>query len=175
MQLVACERAEKETTKSRRRALKSSETKLLLQDFKQKFPQLPVDPQTKQVVEEIVVDDGKLYLMGDKPFAVSKGGQVFPSLMNEEAMKVLPSIVVDMGAIPHICNGADIMRPGIKEIRDEFEGGAVVVVKDIRFGKPIGVCVAETSSESMRAMSKGKAARNVHYVGDQFWEAMKRR
>jgi len=106
--------------------------------------------------------------------AIYTGGQVFPSLLNEELLGTLPSILVDMGAIPHICNGADIMRPGIKEIPSEFQSGAVLLVKDIKFGKPIAICVAETSSESMRAMSKGRAARNVHYVGDGFWEALKK-
>ena len=133
-----------------------------------------VDLQSKQVVEEIIVDDGKLFLMDDKPFAVSIGGGLYPSLLNEEVLKTLPSIVVDMGAIPHICNGADVMRPGIREIHGEFGRGDVLLVRDIRFGKPIGLCVAETSSESMRVMSKGKAAQNIHYVGDCFWEALKK-
>ncbi len=132
------------------------------------------DPQSKQAVEEIVVENGKLFLIDDKPFAISTGSGLFPSLLNEELLKILPSIIVDMGAIPHICNGADIMRPGIKEIHGAFEEGAVLLVKDIRFGKPIGICVAETSSESMQAMTRGKAARNVHYVGDMFWQALKK-
>jgi PUA domain protein len=132
-----------------------------------------VDPQGKEGIEEIPVGDGRLLLMNDKPFAVSKDSALFPSLLNEAVLRSLPSIVVDMGAIPHICNGADIMRPGIREIRGEFDKGAVILVNDIRFGKPIAICVAETSSESMRTISKGKAAQNVHYVGDHFWEAMK--
>lgn len=94
--------------------------------------------------------------------------------MNEEVLRTLPSIAVDMGAIPHICNGADIMRPGIREINGPFERGAALLVKDVRFGKSIGICVAEASSEAMRTMSKGKAARNVHYVGDRFWEIVKK-
>jgi len=160
---------------SKKRALKSSEAKQLLQEFKQKFPGSTIDPLSKQPVEEVVVDDGKLLLIGDKTFAISAGGGIFPSLLNEAVLKTLPSIVVDMGAIPHICNGADVMRPGIREILGDFQREAVVLVKDVRFGKPIAVCVAETSSESMRAMSKGKAARTVHYVGDRFWEALKSR
>lgn len=165
-----------EKTTSKRRMLKSSEVKLLLHDFKQKLPGCTVDLESKtsKVIEEVLVDDGKLFLMNDKPFAVSKGSSLFPSLVNEEALKTLPWIVVDMGAIPHICNGADIMRPGIREIHGEFEKGAVLLVKDTRFGKPIGICVAEASSESIRAMRKGKAAQNVHYVGDRFWEALKK-
>lgn len=112
--------------------------------------------------------------MDGKSFAIATVRGLFPSLVNDEVLKTLPSIVVDMGAIPHICNGADIMRPGIKEVDGEFEKGAVLVIRDLRFRKPIGISVAETSSELMRTMSKGKAAQNVHYVGDQFWEAAKK-
>ncbi len=166
---------QREKTTSKRRTLKSSEAKLLLPEFKQRVPGFTVSLQSKEVFEEILVDDGRLFLMNEKPFAVSKGSRLFPSLVNEEALKTLPWIVVDMGAIPHICNGADIMRPGIREIHGEFEKGAVLLVKDIKFGKPIGICVAEASSESIRAMRKGKAAQNVHYVGDCFWEALKSR
>lgn len=159
---------------SKRRALKSSEAKQLLQEFEEKFPEFMADPQSKQLIEEIEVEDGKLYILNNKPFAVSTDSGLFPSLLNNEVLKTLPSIVVDMGAIPHICNGADIMRPGIREIHGEFGKGSVLLVKDIKFGKPIGICVAETSSESMQAMAKGKAAQNVHYVGDKFWEALKK-
>jgi PUA domain protein len=159
---------------SKKIALKSSEAKQLLQDFKQKFPNVMLDHQAKQVIEEVVVDDGKLFVIDNTPFAISTGSGLFPALSNDEVLKVLPSVVVDMGAIPHICNGADIMRPGIREIHGEFESGAVLFVKDVRFGKPIAIGIAEESSEAMRATSKGKAARNVHYVGDRFWEAIKK-
>jgi PUA-domain protein len=159
---------------SKRRVLKSSETKQLLQEFREKFPRLTTDLQSRQVVEEIVVENGKLFLVDNKPFAISTKGGLFPSLLNEEVLKTLPSIIVDMGAIPHICNGADIMRPGIKEIHGEFGEGTVLLIKDIRFGKPIGICIAENSSESMQRTAKGKAARNVHYVGDTFWQALKK-
>jgi len=158
---------------SRRRPLKSSEAKQLLQEIKQEFPRFVVDFQSKQPIDEIEVEGGKLYLLDNKPFVISTDSKLFPSLLNDELLKMLPSIVVDMGAIPHVCNGADIMRPGIREIRGEFEKGAVLLVKDVKFGKSIGICIAETSSESMQAMAKGKAAQNVHYVGDKFWQAPK--
>ena len=158
---------------SKRTTLKSSEAKLLLHDFKHKFPGFVDDIQGKQMVEEVLVDGGKLFLLGGRPFAISTENGLFPSLANDELLRSLPSIVVDMGAIPHDCSGADIMRPGIKEMHGEFGKGDVLLVKDIRFGKSIGICVAEVSSESMRTMSKGKAAKNVHYVGDQFWQALK--
>lgn len=164
---------QKEKMTSKRIALKSSEAKQLLQEFERKFPGFVADLHTKQTVEEIVVEDGKLYLLDGKPFAISKSSGLFPSLLNDEVLKTLPSIVVDMGAIPHVCNGADIMRPGIREIHGEFGKGAVLLIKDIKFGKSIGICVAEFSSGSMQSMAKGKAAQNVHYVGDRFWQALK--
>ena len=159
---------------SKRVALKSSEAKQLLKEFERKFPGFVADLHAKQVVKEIVVEDGKLYLLDSKAFAVSSDIGLFPSLMNDEVLKTLPSIIVDMGAIPHICNGADVMRPGIREISGEFGKGTVLLIKDIKFGKPIGICVAEVSSNSMKSMTKGKAAQNVHYVGDKFWQPLKK-
>jgi PUA-domain protein len=158
---------------SKRIALKSSEAKRILEEFEQKFPAFTADHHNKHILEEVDVEDGKLFLLDNKSFAVSTARGIFPSLMNEDLLKTLPSIIVDMGAIPHVCNGADIMRPGIRTINGKFESGAVLVVKDIKFGKSIGICVAEVSSEAMQGMKKGKAARNVHYVGDAFWKAMK--
>ena len=159
---------------SKKRTLKSSEARQLLQDFKRKFPKSTVDQHGKQMIEEMLVDHGKLFLMNDKPFALSIGDRLFPALSNEELLRALPSVIVDMGAIPHICNGADIMRPGIREIQGEFEKGDTILVKDMRFSKPIAIGVAEISSEIMRVTPKGKAAKNVHYVGDHFWEAIKK-
>jgi len=126
-----------------------------------------------QIIEEVVVDKGKLYFADDKPLVIRVGGELFPSLANGGLLKTLSFLVVDMGAIPHICNGADIMRPGIKQIQGDFEKGTIVLVKDQKFSKPIAIGVAEAGSASIRAMSKGIAAKNVHYVGDSFWEAVK--
>ncbi len=158
---------------SKRIALKSSEVKRVLQELGLKFPAFAAELHSKQVVEEVDVENGKLYILDNKPFAVSTASGLFPSLMNDDVLRRLPSITVDMGAIPHICNGADIMRPGIKVINGEFGKGTVLLVKDIKFGKSIGICIAEASSGSMQTMGKGKAAQNVHYVGDSFWQAMK--
>ena len=114
-----------------------------------------------------------MYFADDKPLVIGVAGKLFPSLANEGLLKMLPFFVVDMGAIPHICNGADIMRPGIKQIQGDFEKGTIVLVKDQKFSKPIAIGVAEAGSASIHAMSKGIAAKNVHYVGDSFWEAVK--
>jgi len=81
----------------------------------------------------------------------------------------LPRIVVDMGAVPHVVNGAQVMRPGIRELNGAFGKGELVVIVDEKFGKAIALGVAEMDSTTMKQMSNGKAVMNVHYVGDSFW------
>jgi len=95
---------------------------------------------------------------------------LFPSLLNE-SIEELPSILVDMGAIPYVCNGADVMSPGITGIEGDFDEGSLVIVRDERHRKSLAVGVALVSSGDMREMPKGKAVKSVHYVGDKLWKA----
>jgi len=125
------------------------------------------------MIEEVVVDKGKLYFVDNKPLVICMDDKLLPSLANEELLRILPSVVVDMGAIPHICNGADIMRPGIRNLQGDFEKGSVVIVRDEKFNKPIAIVVAETTSTFIHRMAKGIAAKNLHHVGDEFWDAAK--
>ncbi len=81
---------------------------------------------------------------------------------------VLPKVTVDMGAVKFVVNGADIMRPGITNIED-FEKDKLIVIIDETHGKPLAVGKALFSSEEMRNESKGKVIKNLHYVGDDFW------
>ena len=74
-----------------------------------------------------------------------------------------------MGAVPHICNGADVMAPGIIDIDGEFEEKALVTVIDERNRRPIAIAQALVSSEDARIARKGKVFKNLHYVGDEIW------
>ncbi len=77
-----------------------------------------------------------------------------------------PYVKVDDGAVPRILNGADVMRPGIKEIIGEFEKGDLVAVKDFR-NRTIAVTVALYSKREIENMQKGKVLKNIHYLGDK--------
>ncbi|SEH05463.1 DUF1947 domain-containing protein [Candidatus Venteria ishoeyi] len=81
---------------------------------------------------------------------------------------ILPKVTVDMGAVKFVVNGADIMRPGITNIED-FDKGAFVVVIDETHEKPLSVCKTLFSAEEMRNQSSGKVLKNLHYIGDEFW------
>jgi PUA domain protein len=85
----------------------------------------------------------------------------------------MPKIVVDMGAIPYVCKGADVMAPGVVSIKGEFKENDVLLIIDERHGKPLAVGVALISSENMGAVNRGKTVKTLHYVGDKLWNHLK--
>ena len=116
---------------------------------------------------------GGLYLIGGKPIFLETEDNVFPTLLNLKALEKLPTLTVDRGAVPHLCNGADLMAPGIVKIAGEFQAGEVAVVVDAVYSKPIALVRALYSSKEMSERKQGKVANNIHYVGDAFWETFK--
>jgi len=112
----------------------------------------------------------KIYLVDGKPLLlVDRDGRVMPPLTDFGRLALLPQVVVDRGAIPHICNGADVMRPGIVQVEGEFDGNSLVVVVDVDHRKPLALGVALLSSQEVRRCEKGKMVKTIHYVGDKIW------
>lgn len=128
---------------------------------------------TFKSIEEVVLKKGSIYLVEGRPLFVRRGEQLVPHLSSVEECFRLPSVVVDMGAVPHVVNGADVMAPGIVRVDGNFAEGSVVVVRDEKYGKAIAVGVALIPSETLPATRRGKVVKNLHYVGDVFWETVK--
>lgn len=126
--------------------------------------------ETNSIIQAETEDGVTVYIIEGDIKLARKGELLYPTLMNE-SVDGLPSILVDMGAIPYVCNGADVMSPGITKIDGEFGEGGLVVVRDERHRKPLALGVALTSSGEMREMPKGKVVKSVHYVGDKLWKA----
>ena len=124
---------------------------------------------------EIKEDEIKLYRIGEL-IVGEIDEKLYPVIheRNLEALNRLPSMIVDMGAVPHIVNGADVMRPGIKDFRGEFNEGDFVVVRDERNLRPLAVAIALVGLEECRAMKRGKVAKNIHHVNDRIWKLMRR-
>jgi len=124
---------------------------------------------------EIKEDEIKLYRIGEL-IVGEIDEKLYPVIheRNLEALNRLPSMIVDMGAVPHIVNGADVMRPGIKDFRGEFNEGDFVVVRDEKNLRPLAVAIALVGLEECRAMERGKVAKNIHHVNDRIWRFMRR-
>jgi PUA domain protein len=121
--------------------------------------------------EELLVDENSVMFVDGMPLIVRTKAGLLPSLKFEELINSLPKIVIDMGAVAHVANGAQIMRPGIREIKNEFAKADLVVIVDEKFGKAIALGIAEIDSGTMKFASKGKVIANVHYVGDELWKS----
>ncbi len=115
----------------------------------------------------------KVFMVRDVPAFVSFEDKLFPTLTFEPILKILPSLIVDMGAVPHVCNGSDIMAPGIVRVEGAFEEGSIAVVRDEKHLKPIAVVRTLMGSVGMKTMKRGKVAENLHYVGDEVWKIVK--
>jgi len=106
-------------------------------------------------------------------FAVVLEERIVPFLRATSILDAFPSISVDSGAIVPLCNGADIMRPGILEFRGTFHSGDIVAVRESTYGKYIAVGLALKNSDEAEVLAKGAILKNLHYVGDKSWEAYK--
>lgn len=115
----------------------------------------------------IVFDrDEKLYLGKRKNL-------YFPLLKDELFLIGKPVVTVDSGAVKFVCNGANVMRPGIVKIDGDFSSGDILIVKEQKYSKPIAVGKAMVSKQEMQSASKGPVVTNLHYVGDKFWDMLK--
>jgi PUA domain protein len=97
----------------------------------------------------------------------------FPLLMDEQILPLLPVVKVDSGAVKFVCNGANIMRPGILSIQGNLQNNGLSVIREQKYEKSISVGKAMYPGGEIEAMSRGPVLENLHYVGDKYWEALK--
>ncbi len=127
----------------------------------------------KAIVEVIESDVGAVYLVGGKPLFFKSGDTVLPTLLFTKFTEKAPKIVVDMGAVPYVCKGADVMAPGIVRIEGEFGKGDLVLVVDVKFGKALALGESLMDAETSRQTKKGPIVKTLHYVSDKIWDYTK--
>lgn len=126
-------------------------------------------------VWEIEEKNWRFYRIGEKGLLVLIEDRLVPVLyqgFNPGVGISLPSLVVDRNAVPHVSNGADVMRPGVVLVDGSFKKGNLVVVKDETYHKALAVTEALEDSERIEAAERGKVAKNLHYVGDKVWKVV---
>jgi PUA domain protein len=160
--------------KLRRHPLKDKEAKRFLLDVSKRLgPNVEQLLGSKPRVEVNETETAEIFIFNGRPLLARFNGELFPTLSFEELFALIPKIVVDMGAVPYVCKGADVMAPGVRAIKGEFKENDLLLVVDERHGKPLAVGVALFSSEAMKAVNHGKTVKNLHYVGDKLWNSMR--
>lgn len=79
-------------------------------------------------------------------------------------------VTVDMGAVPFVVKGADIMGPGIVDADKDIRPGDFVWVRDVKNLRALAIGEAMVSGEEMLQRKPGKAIKSIHYVGDKLWK-----
>jgi PUA domain protein len=119
-----------------------------------------------------VLEDNAALIVGEGLTALKLGGTYLPFLSDTETLQRFPSVTVDMGAVKFMCNGANVMRPGIRRFT-EFEKGQIVCVIEESQKKFLAVGRALVSSKDVESMNKGVVVENLHYISDRYWEIKK--
>lgn len=153
----------------KRRRLRNKEVKTLAQELNETMGR-------NVLSAEDVVDSGSsteydvIFLNGNilaiivegKPFLTVRGILEFGA---DRAF-----VTVDMGAVPYVANGADVMTPGVVDADLQLEEGDMVWVRDEKNARPLAIGKALMSGSDMISAKSGKAVASIHYVGDKLWK-----
>jgi PUA domain protein len=128
----------------------------------------------KQLIEQMILHKNmEVFFINGAPVLMRINEDFVPALVSDVVLNCLPKVIVDMGAIPKICNGADIMAPGIVSIQGSFNSGLIIAIIDEKYGKFVAVGKALVNSDELKSIKSGKAVKNLHYIGDELWRLIK--
>jgi PUA-domain protein len=154
-----------------RTILKDRDAKPLIEELN-KIPGLEQLSRKSRVETETVKSSEVIFVDG-LPVAFKREEQFVPVLTNNSALEKMPRVTVDMGAVPHVVGGADIMAPGIRKVEGSFHEKGLVVIVDEKHGKFLSIGRSLLTSDALAGTKKGKVITNIHYVGDPVWETIK--
>jgi PUA-domain protein len=160
--------------KQQRYSIKSKEARLVIREISERL-KINIEDTigSKPKFEIVELDSGKIYLLNGRPIFYRFEDKILPTLLFTELYSRLPKIVVDMGAVPYVCKGADIMAPGVVRIEGEFSKRDLVLVLDEKHGKMLALCETLYDAQEARNTKKGAVAKSLHFVSDKIWDYAK--
>ena len=126
----------------------------------------------KSQVELVEFEDlPDVLLINNKPLLMKSDDSFIPTLKAVLDMDITEKYAtVDMGAINFVIKGADIMSPGIVDADKSIQAGDIIVINEESHKKPLAIGKSMITGEEMVENNKGKAIKNLHYIGDPIWE-----
>jgi len=125
----------------------------------------------KDTVDMAESGDCDLIFVNGETLGIVQEGRAFLTVRG--LLKYKPSkayVTVDMGAVPFVSKGADVMSPGIVEADQGIREGDFVWIRDVNHRVPLAIGKALMSGEEMLKRNPGKAIKNIHFVGDKIWK-----
>ena len=155
----------------KRKTLSKKEKKLLFEDLIKEYGKdISSYIELSTMLEEVTTDEGTIITKSGKIWFFHSEGHLLPSIyfLRETGFE-LPEIVVDIGAIRFITNGADVMSPGVVLFNEEIRKGTLVVIKEEKANSIIGVGSSLINSEEFDKSQKGKVVKLLHHLKDKIW------
>jgi len=161
-----------------RHFIRKSELKPLKEEILKQYDENFIEQifPKKSNVEVILTESGDtLYAVNNElKLWKSKEGYipVLTLLLNNRVD--LKTIVVDFGAIRHVANGADVMRPGITNIDPSIKKGDIVKIEEETHHRALAVGKAMFDAVDMESKDSGKVIKNIHTIQDPIWQFEKK-
>ncbi len=125
-------------------------------------------PKAKNLKIHHIMDNVQIFTAED--IMILKIEETYlPFLSQTSLLEKFPHVLVDMGAVKFMCNGANVMRPGITSY-SEFDKEQVVCVIEESQHKFLAVGKSIVPSSELGTMEKGEVVKNMHYISDKYWE-----
>lgn len=157
-----------------RHFIKSSEIKILKEEILEQYSENFISQifPKKCKVEIILTEDGDtLYSINDVLKLWKSEDGYIPVLTLLLRKKIeLKTIIVDMGAVKFVTNGADIMRPGITHIDSKIKKNEIIEIVDEKNHRSLAVGKAMFDAKDMEAKTSGKVIKNLHTINDNIWK-----
>jgi PUA-domain protein len=152
----------------RRQRLRDKDAAAVLQQVSQRLGGAKIWDD-KAAVESAEFMERQILLVNNQVWGVTDNNETFLTVRGLLALKPQARFVtVDMGAVKFVCNGADVMAPGIVEADPALKEGDWCWIRDERNKQPLAVGRALVPGTAM-VRGKGKAIKSVHYLGDKLW------
>jgi len=147
--------------------LKDKEIKKIQNEFKKMFNCEFFDEKS---VETGDIEGMRIIFVDDEPVFMIYENRIVFTLQGLYRYKPKEKfVVIDMGAVRFVTNGADIMAPGIVDADKDINENDQVWICDERHHKPLAVGIAIMTGEQMISERQGRAIKVIHYVGDRLW------
>ena len=149
--------------------ISKSETTHLLKIVSEKWK---IDIPKIKNLKVYEIDNETQLITGDEIKILKIKDDYLPFLSENSTLKKFPYVQVDMGAVKFMCNGANLMRPGIKEF-SEFSKDDIVCIVEESQNKFLAVGKSEVDSSELENKERGEVLKNLHYISDKSWEISK--
>ncbi|MEM0084960.1 MAG: DUF1947 domain-containing protein [Candidatus Methanomethylicia archaeon] len=163
----------------KRHLLSGKNSREIINKIRELYPELykkVIATYNNPQIEYLLFDKFEVYVIERSPIILKLQENLFIptiNILNDKVKEILPKVVVDDGAIRHIINGADVMAPGIIEIKDFFNENEIVQIVECNHNITIAIGKALFSSTMIHTIKHGKVIRNLHHVGDKIWVSLK--